>query len=497
MRKIFTFMALMLCAFSAKAQEQEEAVVDITANFTYCWNAAESFTHNDDNSITFNSVSWGGLASWLGGADWSGYEKIVFEYAEPTTVNTQILVQLADDSNVSAWGNVGITELVCPFEGNDMSAVNQVALQTSDATTITIKRIYLVVKAGGGEPDPIVPTVDQTKDILPNLHSLWNDEEKLTFNEDGSVEYTSIAWGGMASWLGGVDWSMWDALVMEFAEPTNVITQILIDDYVWPANAGVTSITAVFGEYDMSNVTQVALQTAEPSKLTITKAYLIKYGTPDVTLSFVPSNTQLKFSTSVGEAEEEVTTDYAITFTESGTLEEPVVIEQPVNHMILESFKTEVTGGSPSLVELQGWCYPADSEKSDDNMMRFPLTEVENGIWTYDFNGMDVISTLNSETHHDWILECCVVGTDENGNEFTLNNSGQNYRIRFSDNNAKDVLKGDVNEDNNVDISDIVAIINQIAGSAQYAHADVNEDKEVDISDIVAVIKIIAGGALE
>ncbi len=53
-------------------------------------------------------------------------------------------------------------------------------------------------------------------------------------------------------------------------------------------------------------------------------------------------------------------------------------------------------------------------------------------------------------------------------------------------------LKGDVNEDKKVDISDIVAVINQIAGTASYRYANVNEDKKVDISDIVAIINIIA-----
>lgn len=492
MRKFFTLITLMLCAFSVKAQEQEQEIVDITANFTYCWNQSESMTLNDDNSITFNSVSWGGLASWVGGADWSGYEKIVFEYAEPTTVNTQVLVQLADDSNVSAWGNTGITELVCPFDGNDMSAVNQVALQTSDATTIIIKRIYLVVKSGGGEQDPIDPTADQTKDLLPGFISLWNNEETLTTNEDGSKEYTSVAWGGMASWFGGVDWSQWDALVMEFAEATAVTTQIKIDDYEWPAEAGVTSITADFGEHDMSNVMQVALQTAEPTKLTITKAYLIKYGIQNVTLFFDPTKTELNCTVSEGMGENEMTIDYSFTFFESG--EDPYyVMENPINYMIMNYFNTAVDDGTPSLVELQGWCYPADSEKSDDNMMRFPLTESENGIWTYDFNSMEVISMLNSEKHHDWILELCVVGTDENGNEFTLNNNGPNYKIRFSVNNTHATMKGDVNEDKRVDISDIVAIINQMAGTANFAFADVNEDDKVDISDVVAVINIIAG----
>lgn len=53
-------------------------------------------------------------------------------------------------------------------------------------------------------------------------------------------------------------------------------------------------------------------------------------------------------------------------------------------------------------------------------------------------------------------------------------------------------LKGDVNMDGTVDISDIVAIINEIAGTASYQLADVNSDKTVDISDIVAVINVIS-----
>ncbi len=55
-------------------------------------------------------------------------------------------------------------------------------------------------------------------------------------------------------------------------------------------------------------------------------------------------------------------------------------------------------------------------------------------------------------------------------------------------------LKGDVNSDGWVDISDIVATINHIAGTALYDEADVNGDNGVDISDIVAIINIIANG---
>ena len=53
-------------------------------------------------------------------------------------------------------------------------------------------------------------------------------------------------------------------------------------------------------------------------------------------------------------------------------------------------------------------------------------------------------------------------------------------------------IPADVNEDGYVDISDIVAVINHIAGTASYAKADVNSDTKVDISDIVSIINYIA-----
>lgn len=52
----------------------------------------------------------------------------------------------------------------------------------------------------------------------------------------------------------------------------------------------------------------------------------------------------------------------------------------------------------------------------------------------------------------------------------------------------------DVNRDFNVDISDVVSVINTIAGSDAYKESsDVNGDKKTDISDIVAIINSIAG----
>ena len=56
-----------------------------------------------------------------------------------------------------------------------------------------------------------------------------------------------------------------------------------------------------------------------------------------------------------------------------------------------------------------------------------------------------------------------------------------------------DHIPGDVNEDGSVDINDVVAIINVMAGNATWPNANVNGDTGVDINDVVAVINIMAG----
>ena len=57
-----------------------------------------------------------------------------------------------------------------------------------------------------------------------------------------------------------------------------------------------------------------------------------------------------------------------------------------------------------------------------------------------------------------------------------------------------DDTAGDVNEDGVVNINDVVAIINVMAGTADWANANVNGDPDgaVDINDVVAVINIMA-----
>ena len=57
--------------------------------------------------------------------------------------------------------------------------------------------------------------------------------------------------------------------------------------------------------------------------------------------------------------------------------------------------------------------------------------------------------------------------------------------------NLQERLRGDVNEDGEVDVRDITALIDIIMNSGTSAAADVSEDGEIDVRDITALIDII------
>jgi stress response protein YsnF len=59
------------------------------------------------------------------------------------------------------------------------------------------------------------------------------------------------------------------------------------------------------------------------------------------------------------------------------------------------------------------------------------------------------------------------------------------------------VIKGDVNGDGEVNVADLVAVSNYMAGddTVSKEKADVNSDGEVNVADLVAISNIMSGNA--
>ena len=151
----FSLLAMMSMLVSCGQKSEIVDDENLVSKFTSTWNIYEKRVPNDDGSVTYQAMPWGGLVgSFLKQnmpVDWSEYESICFEFAEPTTVATQVLVS----DRVRSWGKPGISSLTCNFDGQDVHSINEVVLQAADSCTITVKRITLKTADGVWETNNI------------------------------------------------------------------------------------------------------------------------------------------------------------------------------------------------------------------------------------------------------------------------------------------------------------------------------------------------------
>ena len=121
--------------FDASAQTVT-TVTDITSRL-YVWDKnVESYVDK-----VYTAKQWGGLAVWKGDADWSSYTKLVIEFSSGTPVSSKLEFGVKE---YEQWINVGTTKVECDFINKDMSLISQIALQSSEAATFNISKVYLV-----------------------------------------------------------------------------------------------------------------------------------------------------------------------------------------------------------------------------------------------------------------------------------------------------------------------------------------------------------------
>ena len=196
MKKLFTLMAAVLLSILGTATANAQEEVDITGRVGYCWGGdEESFTFNEDGSITYNSKAWGGLAMWIGGEDWSMYGSITYEFAEPVPVSGQINF-MAEAGNPCQWFNAGQTSVTLNFSDLDVTQVNQIALQAAGVAAIQIKRIYLTTAVIYEDKGVSLPIGDGVHQFLPaSLFAGFSQNAKVVFTVDvaGSADFPG--WG--------------------------------------------------------------------------------------------------------------------------------------------------------------------------------------------------------------------------------------------------------------------------------------------------------------
>ncbi len=138
---ILLIAAMLLCSCHEEVKTEDDN--NVLSKFNTTWNIHEKCQSNDDGSITYQAIPWGGLVGTFLEKNMpmnlSGYESITFEFDKPTTVSTQILVA----ESFKTWGKRGISKLTCNFDGQDVSSVGEIVLQAGDSCTLNITHAYL------------------------------------------------------------------------------------------------------------------------------------------------------------------------------------------------------------------------------------------------------------------------------------------------------------------------------------------------------------------
>lgn len=123
-------------------------------------------------------------------------------------------------------------------------------------------------------------TEDDSLSLTSKFKNTWNIHEGVEKNSDGSITYTAVPWGGLIGVVKErnlpVDWSAYEAIIIEFSKPTKVETQLLVADrYKAWGKAGITSLTCNFDGQDMTSIDKVMLQAADSTVLMIKSVRLV------------------------------------------------------------------------------------------------------------------------------------------------------------------------------------------------------------------------------
>lgn len=143
MKKLILFLSTVLLLLSCKEESRHVDANDVTLKFCSTWNIYEKCSFDENENILYEGIPWGGLVGNMlkqnMPVDLSGYESVTFEFTDPLTVPVQVVVA----NKFKTVGKPGLTSLTCYFDGQDVTAVNEIVLQPHDSCNIRISNVYL------------------------------------------------------------------------------------------------------------------------------------------------------------------------------------------------------------------------------------------------------------------------------------------------------------------------------------------------------------------
>ena len=284
MKKLFTIMAVALCALTASAKQVLEST----------WNPWGETTTVDGSKISF-SAAWAGAGFQLAGEealDLSDFDYIVGTLAKCSgnancaTQSTHDGSDALTDANkvaTSASAAAGAAIVGIPLSVDYSTNVIQMWVQATQANMeVEITEVY------AGTEEEFLADKEANKQLTSDISltgwSSWGNETHANTAEGYLKIDFSAAWGGTNLWFGGFDASEFDYIVAEI-EPTDVVTQLFVQytnapteegsvkDQTAQAQPGQTEISIPLYASAKNSIAQVAFQADNAGTVIVKKLY--------------------------------------------------------------------------------------------------------------------------------------------------------------------------------------------------------------------------------
>lgn len=254
MKKLFTIMAVALCALTASAKETVPGFTAGTLTFGgWGWNTITTLAQGDVINNGDGTADDSGVTYF----DASDHDYVVFEYSAATCAKMKAIVQYNCKGTAGQWGpefNEGSQEFVLNVNGGIMAIelnadysdkVFSIAMQDpGTAGTVDVTDVYFATE----------------EEYLAAKAEADNIEKVLVLDGEGGTHTLAAGdWGWDGKWLGATDISAFNTAVIEVE---SVIGHGKINFLAFEVDlpASETAYTATFDISSIASIEQYAYQ---------------------------------------------------------------------------------------------------------------------------------------------------------------------------------------------------------------------------------------------
>ena len=254
MKKLFTILAVALCALTASAKETVPGFTAGTLTFGgWGWNTITTLAQGDVINNGDGTADDSGVTYF----DASDHDYVVFEYSAATCAKMKAIVQYNCKGTAGQWGpefNEGSQEFVLNVNGGIMAIelnadysdkVFSIAMQDpGTAGTVDVTDVYFATE----------------EEYLAAKAEADNIEKVLVLDGEGGTHTLAAGdWGWDGKWLGATDISAFNTAVIEVESVTgHGKINFLAFEVDLPASE--TAYTATFDISSIASIEQYAYQ---------------------------------------------------------------------------------------------------------------------------------------------------------------------------------------------------------------------------------------------